>query len=275
MTAPSGSGVTLAGRSGRRLPAAAVVALALAGCASGPAAPGAAAPGPAGGPALTGPVTVFAAASLTGAFGRIGADFQAAHPGVEVTFNFGASSALARQIVSGAPADVFAAASPDTMRTVTAAGAAAAPQVFVRNRLQIAVPAGNPGRVSGLADFADEDRTLALCAPQVPCGAAAATVLRAAGVTARPDTLEQDARATLSKVALGEVDAALVWRTDVLAAGDRVQGIAVPEADRAVNDYLVATLAAARDPGAARAFVAHVLSSDGRRILADAGFDRP
>lgn len=230
-------------------------------------------------PALTGEVVVLAAASLTDAFTAIAEDFEAANPGVTVTLSFGASSALAQQIVAGAPADVFAAASPATMGDVVDAGAATGePAVFVRNRLQIAVPAGNPGGVEGLADLADsadEDLTIALCAEQVPCGAAAARAFAAAGITPAPDTLEQDARATLTKVRLGEVDAALVYRTDVLVAGDEVEGIDFPEADAAVNDYPIVVLADAPHPSVAEAFVAHVRSETGRKALTDAGFELP
>ena len=218
------------------------------------------------------PVTVLAAASLTEAFTRIARDLEVDRPGTRVTLSFGASSSLAQQIVNGAPADVFAAASTATMATVVEAGDAARPRAFARNTLQIAVPAGSPD--VALADFADPDRTLALCAPQVPCGAAAAQVLRAAGVTPQVDTLEQDVKAALSKVRLGEVDAALVYRTDVLAAGDEVRGIDVPEAALAVNDYLVARLSGSRNRGGADAFVQRVLSPEGQQVLADAGFDR-
>ncbi|CAA9352796.1 MAG: Molybdenum ABC transporter, substrate-binding protein ModA, partial [uncultured Frankineae bacterium] len=226
-------------------------------------------------PTVSGPVTVFAAASLTEAFEQIADDFEAEHPGTTVVLNFAASSALAQQIVAGAPADVFAAASPATMEIVTAAGDATGPRVFARNRLQIAVPAGNPGGVTGLRDLADPDLTIALCAPAVPCGAASRTALDAAGVSAAPDTLEQDVKAALAKVRLGEVDAALVYRTDVLSAGDEVEGIAFPEAESAVNAYPVVALSSAPNEAAAQAFVAQVLSPDGQQVLADAGFDRP
>ena len=230
-------------------------------------------PAAAGTPVGEQTVHVFAAASLTEAFGTIAREFEAAHPGTTVTLNLGASSALAQQVLSGAPADVFAAASPATMQTVVDAGQADGPQVFVRNTLTIAVPKGNPGRVRGLADFADEDRTLALCAEQVPCGAAAVQVLAAAGVEAAPDTLEQDVRAALSKVRLGEVDAALVYRTDVLAAAGEVEGIEFPEAREAVNDYLLAPLGSAPNPSGAEAFAEHVLSEKGQQVLAQAGFE--
>jgi molybdate transport system substrate-binding protein len=223
-----------------------------------------------------GDVAVFAAASLTEAFTEIGPAFEAANPGVEVTFNFGASSALAQQITAGAPADVFAAASPATMATVTDAGdAQGEPTVFVRNRLQIAVPAGNPAEVTGLADFADTDKTIALCAQQAPCGSAAIKAFAAAGIEPAPDTLEQDVKATVTKVELGEVDAALVYRTDVQAAGDAVEGIDFPEAEQAVNDYPIVTLAEAPNAEAAQAFLDYVLSPGGRQVLEAAGFERP
>ena len=225
-------------------------------------------------PALDGDVVVFAAASLTDSFAQIADGFMAVNPGVTVTLNHGASSSLAQQIVSGSPADVFASASPATLAVVTDAGLSdGEPVVFVRNRLEIAVPAGNPGRVTGLADFADADLTIALCAEEVPCGAAAVEAFAAAGITPAPDTLEQDVRAVLTKVELGEVDAALVYRTDVLVAGGTVEGIAFPESEEAVNDYPIVLLAEAPNPDVAQAFMAYVLSDAGIQVLADAGFD--
>ena len=222
---------------------------------------------------LTGEVVVFAAASLTDSFAEVADEFTEANRDVTVTVSLGGSSALSEQIVAGAPVDVFAAASPATMTTVTDAGLADGdPQVFVRNILEIAVPTGNPGDITSIADFADADRTIALCAPEVPCGAAAAKVFAAAGITAAPDTLEQDVRAALTKVQLGEVDAAMVYRTDVLAAGDAVQGIPFEEAGDAINDYPIAVLSDAPNPDAAAAFVDFVLSEAGQAILSDAGF---
>lgn len=223
-----------------------------------------------------GTVTVLAAASLSEAFTALGERFEGEHPGTRVRLSFAASSELATQATQGAPADVFAAAAPEPMEGVVAAGAVRGePTVFARNRLQLVVPAGNPGGVRGLADLSRPELDVALCAPDVPCGAAARQVFAAAGLTAAPDTLEADAKATLTKVALGEVDAALVYRTDVLAAGSAVQGLPTPEATGVVNDYPVAVLAAAPNPAAARAFVALVLSARGRSVLADAGFELP
>jgi molybdate transport system substrate-binding protein len=253
--------------------AVALAAASVSGCASsaggGPA--GDAAGGDAaGGGAKT--LTVFAAASLTGTFTELGKSFESAHPGTSVKFNFGSSATLAQQIVQGAPADVFAAASPATMKTVTDASLASGPTTFARNRLQIAVPTANPAKVTALKDLANPKVKVALCAEQVPCGAAASKALAAAGLTVRPVTLEQDVKATLTKVELGEVDAALVYRTDVIASAGKVQGIAFPEADKAVNDYPIATLAKA--PDLAKQFVDLVLSQQGRDVLTKAGFER-
>jgi molybdate transport system substrate-binding protein len=223
-----------------------------------------------------GGITVLAASSLTEAFGELGDRLEAEHPGTTVRFSFAASSELATQVTSGAPADVYASASPATMDEVVQAGdAEGEPTVFVRNRLEIAVPAGNPAGVEGLADFADKGLTIALCAPEVPCGAAAETAFEAAGVTPAPDTLEPDVKATLAKVSLGEVDAALVYRTDIVAAGDDVEGIEFPESADAVNDYPVVTLAEAPNAEGATAFVDLVLSDEGRAVLEAAGFDLP
>ncbi|MET7771092.1 molybdate ABC transporter substrate-binding protein [Nocardia sp. NPDC005366] len=225
---------------------------------------------------VSGTVTVFAAASLTETFTELGKQFHAAHPGVRVVYSFGASSALAEQINQGAPADVFAAAAPKNMQQVRDKGeVTVAPVVFARNRLEIAVPEGNPGAITGLADFGRTEPKIALCAPQVPCGAAAEKVFEAAGITPRPDTREQDVKAVLTKVTLGEVDAALVYRTDVKTAGDKVDGIEFPESAEAVNDYPVAPLAHAPNAAAAAAFVEFVTSDKAGSVFTAAGFDTP
>jgi molybdate transport system substrate-binding protein len=222
-----------------------------------------------------GGITVLAAASLTEAFNQIGMDFQAKNEGRWVTFSYGSSATLATQIVQGAPADVFAAASPATMKTVTAAGAANTPTDFVSNTLQIAVPKGNPHKITGLHDFTDESKRIALCAPQVPCGTAAVKVFAVAKIVPKPDTLEQDVKSTLQKVASDEVDAALVYKTDVLTAGNQVDGIEFPEAEQAINTYPIATLKESKNPELAKAFVDYVLSPEGQAVLAKAGFAKP
>ncbi|MFJ8041861.1 molybdate ABC transporter substrate-binding protein [Kitasatospora sp. NPDC096147] len=227
------------------------------------------------GPKLSGTVTVFAAASLKESFTELGKRFEAAYPGVKVTFNFGGSSALATSITSGAPADVFAAASTKTMKTVTDAKAATDSKVFVRNTLAIAVPKGNPKKIAALKDLAGGDLKVALCAKEVPCGAAALDALKAGGVNLTPVTLEQDVKGALTKVELGEVDASLVYKTDVKADAAKIDGVDFPEAAQAVNDYPIAALTKAPNADGAAAFTAYVQSADARRLLTEAGFQAP
>ena len=224
---------------------------------------------------VTGTITVFAASSLTEAFTTLGAQFEQNHPGARISFSFGPSSRLATQITQGAPADVFASASTTTMDSVVAAQAAQAPVPFAQNVLEIAVPPGNPADITALADLARPGVKVALCQPDVPCGAAATAVFAAAGLTVTPVTLEADVKATVTKVELGEVDAGLVYVTDVLAAGGRVTGIEIPAAVNAATSYPIATLTATTSPALARAFVASVLSAQGATVLTAAGFGRP
>jgi molybdate transport system substrate-binding protein len=224
----------------------------------------------------SGGITVFAAASLTESFNQIRKDFEAANPGTTVKFNFGGSSALATQINQGAPADVFASAAPKNMQTVADAGnAEGTPTTFVRNQLVIAVPKGNPKGVKTLADLAKPGVKLALCAAEVPCGAAATKALAAGKVKVTPVTLEQDVKAALSKVKLGEVDAALVYRTDAKAASSDVEGIEFPESAGAINDYPIVVLKNAPNKAGAHAFIAYVLSDKGKTVLMAAGFQAP
>ena len=220
-------------------------------------------------------LTVFAAASLTEAFDELAATFEAEHPSVDVILSFGGSAALAQQVVEGAPVDVFASAAEPPMQAVVDAGLAADPVVFATNTLELVVPAGNPAGVTGLDELADADLRIALCDASVPCGAASAKLLEQEGVVAAPDTLESDVKAVLTKVSLGEVDAALVYRTDVIAAGDEVEGIEVPGAGSVVNRYPIAALTEADDADAAADFVAFVTGDAGRAVLAEAGFGKP
>jgi molybdate transport system substrate-binding protein len=225
---------------------------------------------------VSGPITVLAAASLTESFSQIGTDFEAANPRAKITFSYGGSSGLAQQITSGAPADVFAAASPATMKTVTDAGdAAGTPTTFVKNQLVIAVPKGNPKGITSLAALARSGVKVALCAEQVPCGAATKKALAAANIQVTPVTLEQDVKAALSKVKLGEVDAALVYRTDAKATASDVDGIEFPESAQAINSYPIVALKNAPNAAGAAAFVAYVESAAAQRVLTDAGFQQP
>ena len=225
---------------------------------------------------VDGPVLVFAAASLTDAFGEMKTSFEADNPGAEVQLNFAGSSALREQILEGAPADVFASANGSNMDAVVEADQVSGkPDAFVTNSLQIAVPPKNPGKVKGLADFANEELLIGLCADAVPCGDFGREALANADVKASVDTNEPDVRALLTKVGADELDAGIVYVTDVKAAGDDVLGIDIPKADNVVATYPIAALAEAPNPEGAAAFTKFVLSEQGQAILADFGFGAP
>ncbi|MEU5768157.1 molybdate ABC transporter substrate-binding protein [Streptomyces asoensis] len=225
---------------------------------------------------LSGTVTVFAAASLKESFTALGEEFEKAHPGTKVTFSFGGSDSLAASITGGAPADVFASASPKTMKIVTDAGdATGTPATFVRNQLEIATLPGNPAKVSSLEDLTGSKLKVVLCDRTVPCGAAAQKALDAAGLKLTPVSYEQDVKAALTKVELKEADAALVYKTDVHAAGDKVEGVEFPESAEAVNDYPIVQLKDAPNADAAKAFIALVRSAEGQKVLTGAGFLQP
>jgi molybdate transport system substrate-binding protein len=216
--------------------------------------------------------TVFAAASLTESFTAIGAAFTAKHPGEHASFSFGASSALATQVEQGAPADVIATADEVTMKKLVDAGLVDAPHTFAKNRLAIAVERKNPKGVHGLADLAKPELKVVLAAEQVPVGRYARQVLAAAKVTLTPVSLEPDVKAVLTKVALGEADAGIVYATDVKASKGKVDGVEIPEAQNAVAVYPIAVSKHAANPAAAKAFVEFVLSAEGRAILERFGF---
>ncbi|MFK4106125.1 molybdate ABC transporter substrate-binding protein [Streptomyces sp. NPDC019531] len=225
---------------------------------------------------ISGDITVFAAASLKESFTTLGKDFEKAHPGTKVTFSFGGSDSLAASITGGAPADVFASASPKTMKIVTdAKDNATAPATFVRNQLEIATLPGNPDKVASLKDLTDKDLKVVLCDKTVPCGAAAEKALTASKLKLTPVSYEEDVKSALNKVVLKEADAAVVYKTDVKAAGDKVEGVEFPESADAINDYPIALLKESKNTGTAKAFMALVQSAEGQRVLTAAGFLQP
>ncbi|MFI1028681.1 molybdate ABC transporter substrate-binding protein [Streptomyces sp. NPDC020951] len=227
-------------------------------------------------PKLSGTVTVFAAASLKESFTELGAAFEKANPGTKVTFNFGGSDTLAASITGGAPADVFASASPKTMAIVTdAKDNATEPTTFVRNQLEIATLPGNPDKIASLKDLTKSGLKVVLCDKTVPCGAAAQKALDASKLKLTPVSYEQDVKAALTKVELKEADAAVVYKTDVHAAGDKVEGVDFPESADAINEYPIALLKDAPNAEAAKAFIALVQSAEGRQVLTEAGFLKP
>ena len=247
----------------------AAAALALAGCAAASPSPPADGTGSADG-SVSGELTVYAAASLSGVFDEIGGAFEQENPDVRFTGVYDGSSTLVTQLLEGAPADVFASADEANMDKLE--DAAVDPALFASNTLVIAVPAGNPGGVETLDDLADV--TTVLCAPEVPCGAASSALLSSAGVDVDAASLEQNVTAVLTKVTAGEADAGLVYATDVVGRDD-VEAIVPDGADEVVNLYPIAALSEASNSAGAEAFVAFVLSEDGRRILADHGFGAP
>jgi len=245
--------------------AVALVALAVAGCSSSTSSSPASGSGSSSAPAAgsssaaqTGTITVFAASSLMGTFTELGKQFEAAHPGDTVKFNFGASSTLATQINSGAPADVLASASTKNMDQVVTPGNASNPQNFAKNVMEIAVPPSNPAKVTSVNDLAKSSVKVALCQPQVPCGTVAA-----------------DVKSVLTQVELGNVDAGMVYVTDVMAAGSKVTGVTIAASDNASTLYPIAALTHSQYPSIAQAFVAYVLSPTGEQVLKAAGFEQP
>ncbi len=220
-------------------------------------------------------VLVSAAASLTDVFAEVEAAFEVANPDIDVVLNLGGSASLREQILEGAPVDVFASANIANMeQIVDAGGVDGDPQVFVRNLLQIAVPAGNPAGVTGLADFANEGLLIGICAAAVPCGDLGRQVLESAGVIAAPDTNEPDVRALLTKIEAGELDAGLVYVTDI-ASTDGVDAVDIPDDDNVFAEYQIAVLEGTSNPAGAAAFVDFVLSDAGQAILRRYGFSSP
>lgn len=217
-------------------------------------------------------LVVHAASSLTGAFTLIGERFEAANPGVEVTFNFAASSELAAQLAEGIPGDVVATADPTSMAAVDDL-LAGPPTVFATNHPVIAVPAGNPAGIDGIADLADPEVVLVVCAPTTPCGAYAERWFDLAGIDPEPDSAERNVKSVLAKVSLGEADAGIVYATDV--ADDSVEVVPDPTGAGITAAYPIAVTASTDDPDLAQAFVDAVTGPAGRSILDEAGFGPP
>ena len=242
---------------------AAAVAAGLAGCAA-----------PAGDAGKT--LTVFAAASLKGPFTALAEEFEAAHPGTTVTLSFAGSSDLATQISQGAPADVFASADAKNMAKLGDAGLVdGSPRDFATNVLTIAVPPGNPASIASFADLAKPGVKTVICAAQVPCGAATKRLEQETGTTLTPVSEESAVTDVLGKVVSGEADAGLVYVTDVLAAGNKVQEVRFPESAQAVNTYPIAAVRTGRNKDLAATFIEAVTGPDGQRLLRGAGFRTP
>jgi molybdate transport system substrate-binding protein len=223
-----------------------------------------------------GDLRVLAATSLTEAFGALGEAFEAQHPGTTVTSGFGASSELVAQVNEGVPADVVATADERTMgRLIDGVGTIGEPIVIATNEVEIIVERGNPRGITGPADLADPELVVVTAAPEVPIGRYGQLVLAGAGVEVTPRALERSVRGVVNKVVLGEADACIVYATDVRAAGDDADGVALPAELGVRARYPIAVPAEAADPVTARAFVDFVRSPAGQAILESFGFGPP
>lgn len=218
-------------------------------------------------------LTVFAASSLTEAFGTLEKRFERAHPEVDVQISYDGSSTLAEQLVQGASADVFASADSKIMSEVASKGLVeGAPKPFATNSLTIAVQQGNPLGITGLADLARGELTTVACQPQVPCGNAARELLARHGVTPSFDSEESEVKSVMSKVLIGEADAGLVYVTDVLADSDKVDGVTISGAKQVRNTYPIATL---DDAGPLADDFQRYVIDQGQGALRSAGFGPP
>jgi molybdate transport system substrate-binding protein len=259
----------------RRFPAVAVVALLavaalLTGCGGDDKASSGSTPSAS---TAAGSITVYAAASLKPTFTELGDTFMKANPGTKVTFSFAGSSDLVANLIGGAPGDVFASADVANMTKATDAGlVTGTPANFATNTLTIVTPPDNPKNIASFADLAKPGVDEVVCAPAVPCGAAAVKVETATGVTLTPASEEQSVTDVLGKVTSGEADAGLVYVTDAKSAGDKVTRIDFPESADAVNTYPIGALKSSKSAELASKFVALVTGPEGQKVLAAAGF---
>jgi len=230
----------------------------------------------AGQPAVAGNIVVFAASSLTEAFGEMGTAFTAANPKAKVTFNFAGSSDLVTQIGQGAPADVFISADDANMKKLTGAGEAVGSPVSVaRNSMEIIVEKGNPKKIAAVSDLTKSGLIVVLCAATVPCGSNAAKVLKNANVAVTPKSFEDKVKGVVTKVSAGEADAGIVFVTDVKAAGSSAEGVEIPDGINAISNYPMVVTKESTNPVVGKAFIDFVASPAGQAILAKFGFLAP
>jgi molybdate transport system substrate-binding protein len=227
-----------------------------------------------------GELNVYAASSLSEAFGEIERLYEQSNPGVDVSVTFAGSQVLRLQIEQGALADVFASANEAHMQALVDAGLARESRVFARNDLVIIVPPDNPADIESLEDLAHANRVV-LGTANVPVGQYARQVLRLAAPTSgegfeamvlsRVASEESNARLARAKVELGEADAAIVYRTDA-GASERVRVVEIPAELNVIAAYPMAVLERTRARAAAEAWVELVESPEGRSLLARHGF---
>lgn len=218
-------------------------------------------------------LTVLAAASLTDVFKAAGKAYQDSHPGTTVKFSFAGSQELAAQVRQGIDADALVTADTTTMEGLRSD--TGTPAVIARNRLVIAVGEGNPHRIDTLEDLTDGKLKVVLAAPEVPAGRYSERVLDAQDLDVRAVSEEPNVRAVLSKVALGEADAGLVYATDAAAESGKVDAVTIPDDQNAIASYPAATLKESSRAGAAAEFVKWLSGPEAQRILREAGFQKP
>ena len=223
---------------------------------------------------LRGTLVVLAASSLTNVALDLERAFKRIYPQADLIFSFGGSGTLAQQAINGVPADLFLSAGPAPMKLVAEKNALAGfARDFATNSLVIAVPKENPLKISSLSDFSRSK--IAICAPEVPCGVLAQNVARAARITLKPVTLELNVKSLEAKILLGEVDAGLIYRTDVLSSS-KLLAIEIPEAMNLKTIYSIAPLPSKKSNVNTRdAFIDFLLSSKGKSLLSKAGFAQP
>ncbi len=265
----------------RRLAAALVLPLALVACSSSsktaapPPTTAAAVTTTTAAPKLTGSLTVFAAASLTGAFNKAKPTLESQNAGFSLTYNFAGSNTLVTQIQQGAPADVFASADQPNMDKLVSAGLVETPVIFAKNKLEIAVAPGNPKNITSLQDLAKPGVSVVLCGPGVPAGDYTRAVEQQLGITITPKSLAPDVKTAITSVTSGEADATVVYATDVAAAGSSVAGVTIPDNIQPTITYPIAVVKATHNQSAADAYVQSAVSGVVQQDLLAAGFLPP
>jgi molybdate transport system substrate-binding protein len=243
------------------------VALAIAACGSTPTSGPSASPDP-----LSGSLTVFAASSLTSAFNTAEKGLELDHPGFTAQYSYGSSQTLVTQVINGAPADIIATANASTMQQLVAKGLVNTPVALCKNKLEIIVAPGNPKNIKTLGDLATPGLSVVVAAAGVPVGGYAAKALAAANIKLTPKSYQLDDALVVEQVESGNADAALVFVTDVVTAGNKVTGIPIPDAQNVIGTYEIAVLKASTNMTAAQAFVTAAVSGDVQTQLLADGF---